>query len=286
MCAWTNKTGGIVELRAAGIDANLADTAGGHAINDYLYLIGDDLAALQRNGPVKITVRERGPLVASLLVESDAPGCHKLVREIRLCRRRGLRRAARHRGQEAAGGGELPRQGRQGERQLRLPLQRARRRGAARRAAGRHPARTGPDAERLQELADARAAGPTWPTTISASRGSRSTRRWCRSAASRATLLNSQTDPDSWRKKIEPTQKLYSWAMNNHWHTNYRAYQEGPVQFRFVLRPHRGTRQRRRELALRHRLQPAAGRRARPRRRAARDAAPARRAGRTCSSPR
>ena len=28
--------------------------------------------------------------------------------------------------------------------------------------------------------------------------------------------------------------------MNNHWHTNYRACQEGPVVFRFVLRPHRG----------------------------------------------
>ena len=55
-----------------------------------------------------------------------------------------------------------------------------------------------------------------------------------------ATLLNSQYNPDSWRKTVEPTQKLYSWAMNNHWHTNYRAYQEGPVQFRFVLRPHRG----------------------------------------------
>ncbi|MBM3891817.1 MAG: hypothetical protein FJ388_22100, partial [Verrucomicrobia bacterium] len=41
------KTGGIVELRAAGIEANLADTASGHALNDYLYLIGDDLAALQ-----------------------------------------------------------------------------------------------------------------------------------------------------------------------------------------------------------------------------------------------
>lgn len=34
--------------------------------------------------------------------------------------------------------------------------------------------------------------------------------------------------------------KLYSWVMNNHWGTNYRAYQEGPVVFRFVIRPHRG----------------------------------------------
>ncbi len=54
-----------------------------------------------------------------------------------------------------------------------------------------------------------------------------------------ARLLNSQTNPDTWRKTIEPTQQLYSWAMNNHWHTNYRAYQEGPTVFRFVLRPHR-----------------------------------------------
>ena len=56
-----------------------------------------------------------------------------------------------------------------------------------------------------------------------------------------ANLLNSQMNPDVWRKKIEPTQRLYSWAMNNHWGTNYRAYQEGPVVFRFVLRPHLGT---------------------------------------------
>jgi alpha-mannosidase len=53
-----------------------------------------------------------------------------------------------------------------------------------------------------------------------------------------ATLLNSQTDPEVWRKKVERTQTLYSWAMNNHWGTNYRAYQEGPTRFRFVLRPH------------------------------------------------
>jgi alpha-mannosidase len=26
--------------------------------------------------------------------------------------------------------------------------------------------------------------------------------------------------------------------MNNHWHTNYRAYQDGPTEFRFAVRPH------------------------------------------------
>jgi hypothetical protein len=55
-----------------------------------------------------------------------------------------------------------------------------------------------------------------------------------------ANLLNSQTNPEVWRKEVGPTQKIYSWAMNNHWGTNYRAFQEGPHVFRFLLRPHRG----------------------------------------------
>ena len=54
-----------------------------------------------------------------------------------------------------------------------------------------------------------------------------------------ATLLNSQTNPDVWRKHVGRTQRIYSWAMNNHWGTNYRAYQEGPTVFRYILRPHR-----------------------------------------------
>ena len=78
------RSGGIVELYASGIQANLVDSASGYTLNDYLYLRGDDLSGLQRNDPVKVTVRDRGPLVASLLVESGAPGCHKLTREIRL----------------------------------------------------------------------------------------------------------------------------------------------------------------------------------------------------------
>jgi alpha-mannosidase len=53
-----------------------------------------------------------------------------------------------------------------------------------------------------------------------------------------ATLLGGQSNPDVWRKKIEPTQKIYSWALNNHWETNYRAYQDGIITFRYALRPH------------------------------------------------
>ena len=74
-----SRTGGIVDLRTPFTEGNLVDTASGQALNDYLYLRETTSADLQRNGPVKITVQERGPLVASLLIESDARGCTKLV---------------------------------------------------------------------------------------------------------------------------------------------------------------------------------------------------------------
>jgi hypothetical protein len=77
-------SGGIVELTAAAIDGNFADTSGTEAINDYLYLPGDDLKDLRRSGPVTLRIGEKGPLVASLLIDSDAPGCKRLHREVRV----------------------------------------------------------------------------------------------------------------------------------------------------------------------------------------------------------
>jgi alpha-mannosidase len=53
-----------------------------------------------------------------------------------------------------------------------------------------------------------------------------------------ANLPRSQPDPEAYLKTIKPSSKIYSWAMNNHWHTNYRADQEGPVWFHFAIRPH------------------------------------------------
>jgi len=233
------KSGGIVELRATGVEANLADTASGHALNDYLYLIGDDLASLQRNGPVKITVRERGPLVASLLVESDAPGCHKLAREIRLVAGADYvelldtvdKKRLEAESYTAKNGKEsiniaFPFNVPGGDVRLDVPL------GVMRPDADQMPSacKNWLTAGRWADVAN-KDFGVTWVTLDAP---------LVQVGGITATLLNSQTNPDGWMKKIGPTQKLYSWAMNNHWHTNYRAYQEGPVLFRYVLRPHRG----------------------------------------------
>ena len=37
---------------------------------------------------------------------------------------------------------------------------------------------------------------------------------------------------------IKPSQTIYSYVMNNHWFTNYKAEQDGPTTFRYAL-PHK-----------------------------------------------
>ncbi len=46
--------------------------------------------------------------------------------------------------------------------------------------------------------------------------------------------------PDrEWFRHTASSALCYSWVMNNSWHTNYRASQEGPASFRYFLKPHK-----------------------------------------------
>jgi hypothetical protein len=44
----------------------------------------------------------------------------------------------------------------------------------------------------------------------------------------------------NWRERTAPGATVYAYLFNNYWHTNYKAYQQGPLTYRFVLRPHAG----------------------------------------------
>ncbi len=231
------QTGALAELRLAGRDHNLVGTSSGQGLNDYLYFIGDDAEAAQRNGPVRIRVKEKGPLVASLLVESDAPGSHRLIREIRLMAgqdhvellnvvdKARLRAGSYHakEGKESLNFAfpfDVP----GGQVRLEVPF------GVLR-----------PDADQIPSACKNWFTVGRWVDVSNDEYGV----TWVTLDAPlvqvgglTANLLNSQSNPDVWQKEVGPTQRFYSWAMNNHWGTNYRAYQEGPVSFRFVLWPH------------------------------------------------
>jgi len=53
-----------------------------------------------------------------------------------------------------------------------------------------------------------------------------------------ANIVGSATNSPEWIRKLQPSATIYSWALNNHWHTNFPLSQEGVIQFRYRLLPH------------------------------------------------
>ncbi len=232
-------TGAIRELKAAGIEGNLAGNEVDQQLNRYLYFTGEDPSTAKSNGQVKIKVMERGPLVVALRVESDAPGCFRLTREVRLVagadhvelintvdKSRLVAKSYHANDGKESLNFSFPFQVPKGQARLELPF------GVIRPDEDQIPSacKNWFTVGRWADVANDQ-YGVTWITLDAP---------LVQVGGLTANLLNSQSNPAVWRKRVGPTQRLDSWAMNNHWGTNYRAYQEGPVLFRYLLRPHRG----------------------------------------------
>jgi len=220
-----SNTGAISSVRQAGLDVELA----GGQINRYLYLPGSNVKDARPNGPAKITVKESGPLVVSLLVESTAPGCRRLVREVRLVD--GLDRVEINdlvdkKAVRAVEGVHLG-----FEFNVPDPVVRINSPGAI--------VEIGKDqlpgacknwfsVERWVDISNEK-YGVTWVTADAP---------LVEIGGLTANLPRRQGDPNAYLKNIRPSSKIYSWVMNNHWHTNYRADQAGPVWFHYAFQPH------------------------------------------------
>ena len=226
-----DETGAIVSLISRLNGKEYVDALAKTAINDYFYLIGSDVAKVQRVGKTKITVKESGALVGSLLIESEAPGCKRLLREIRVVN--GLDKIELINTVE-----KLPIRNKEGVHfgfGFDIPN------GTIRMDVGLAAIR--PNIDQIP------AACKNWF----------SVQRWIDISNDKygilvspvdaplvevgditANLIGSQTNPRAWITNLPPTSIIYSWVMNNHWHTNYRAEQDDTVVFRYVLRPHNG----------------------------------------------
>jgi len=237
-------TGAITSLRNKSIDNEFVDTGSSGGLNDYLFLNGNNLKDLQRNGPVTINVKEQGPVLAELKVESKAPGVEKLVRNIRLVNgfdyiemtnildklpaeldpHPGDYSWANLHGKESLNFG-FPFHVKEGTMRLDIPM-----------------AIMQPEKDQIPGSCKNWLEAGSWADVSNKDHGI----TWVTLDAPlvevggiTATLLGGQSNPAVWRKHIEPTQKLYSWALNNHWETNYRAYQDGIITFRYALQPHK-----------------------------------------------
>jgi hypothetical protein len=225
------RTGAIVSLFSRLLNRELVDTKAATALNDYFYLPGADLKALQRNGTPRISVKEKGPLVASLLIESDAPGCKRLLREVRVVD--GLDSV-----EIIDTVDKLPVRAKEGihfgfgfnvpDGTVRMDVGWA----AVRPETDQIPAacKNWFSVQRWVDISNDR-FGVTWSPVDAP---------LVEVGGITANLIGSQANPDVWIQHLQPSQTIYSWVMNNHWHTNYRAEQEGPTVFRYAIRPHEG----------------------------------------------
>ncbi len=225
------RTGAIASLFSRLLNRELVDAIAATALNDFFYLPGSDLKDLQRNGPPRISVKERGPLVASLLIESDAPGCKRLRREVRVVE--GLDAVEiintidklpvrAKEGVHFGFGFNVP------DGTVRMDVGWA----AVRPELDQIPAacKNWFSVQRWVDISNDR-FGVTWSPVDAP---------LVEVGGITANLIGSQTNPEVWIQHLQPSQTIYSWVMNNHWHTNYRAEQEGPTVFRFAIRPHKG----------------------------------------------
>ncbi|MEI7909239.1 MAG: polysaccharide lyase family protein [Verrucomicrobiota bacterium] len=220
-------SGDIVSLRREGIDGELANGK----INNYIYLPGGNLKDAKPAGAAKISVKEAGPLVVSLLVESDAPGCNKLEREVRLID--GIDRVeiidlVDKQALRAVEGVHFGFSFNIAEPKVHINSPGAIGQPEIDQLAG--ACKNWFSVERWVDISNA-TQGVTWSTADAP---------LMEMGGLTANLPRSQPDPNAYLKRIEPSATIYSWVMNNHWHTNYRADQEGPTWFRYALRPHRG----------------------------------------------
>lgn len=219
----------LVWLERGGTE--LVDATNLPGLNSYHYVPGLDPQAAVGPEPGRVSIGESGPLVASIVVESEAPGCKSLRREYRLTA--GSSRLwlidrldkTRVREKEAVHIG-FP---------FRVP-------GATLRFdlgwGWIDPIKDTIAGSCLdffcpQNAADLSNAdwGVTWVTLdaplaeagamTDESRGDRGGRKW--------------------RTSLRPASTVFSYALNNYWHTNYKADQEGPIELRYAVEPHAGS---------------------------------------------
>ena len=226
------RTGAVTELTAKGINGNLVDASAGPGVNGYFYVPGNNNQDVQPGGPATIAVKQRGPLVASLLVEGEAPGCRRLTREIRVVD--GLPRVEiinvidkqKIRTKEGVHVGfalNVP----GGAMRMDVPWAVARPEVDQLPGANKNYFSVG----RWIDVSNSD-FGVSWATVDAP---------LVEVGAITAPTTGELPDISAWLESIAPSGTFYSYVMNNYWFTNYKADQEGPTTFRYALHPHQGT---------------------------------------------
>lgn len=202
------------------------------AINSFRYPEGGNASsAAVKDTDIEITVGERGPLINSLIVRSKARGCNSLTREVRLIKGSAgvelynvvdKQAIVAKEGIHFGFAFNVP----QGQVRVNIPW------GVM-------------ELEKDQLKAGNRnwIALQRWLDVSNADKGV----TWCsmnactfESGDITANIIGGANGSPKWIRQLQPSSTIYSWALNNHWHTNFRLSQDGLIGYKYRLLPHVG----------------------------------------------
>lgn len=221
-------TGDIVSLVYNGTE--FADPKSTTSINSYRYLHGDDSAGKASKATnVKISVKENGPLLATLFVSSEAEGCNSLSREVtliagkshvELCNTVDKIAITDKEGIHFGFAFDIPNP----VTKVDIPW------GVMELEKDQLPQgnRNWIALQRWLDISNDE-RGVTWCALNACS---------FESGDITANILGGAFKSPKWIRKLAPSATIYSWALNNHWHTNFSLSQEGIIKFRYAILPH------------------------------------------------
>jgi alpha-mannosidase len=206
---------------------SLSDSSNIYGLNGFVYT-GSNAENPVSNGAVTIKQKENGPVVNSFIVESNAPGCNKLTREVKLF--------PDLEGIEIVNTIDKKMIYEKENVRFVFPF-------------------NIPNPETKIDIAWG-VIRPEKDQLAGANKNYFTAQRWVdvsndHIGATLATIdaplveiggMNAESwmNPagEKWSEKASSSSLIYSWVMNNSWHTNFKAAQDGISSYRYVLLPH------------------------------------------------
>lgn len=225
-----NQTGDVVNIIHKGKE--YVDTGAMSSVNSYRYLKGDDTSGRAfKPTNNRITIKEDGPLIATILVKSEAEGCNGLTREISIIAKQPhiefnnvLDKIATKQKEGVHFGFAF---------NISDPVVKA-------------DIPWGVMELEKDQLPEANRNWIAFQRWLNISNNSQSV-TWCsldacafESGDMTANILGGAMNSPKWIRKLQPSATVYSWALNNHWHTNFALSQGGEIRFRYRVLPHEG----------------------------------------------
>jgi hypothetical protein len=199
------------------------------AVNSYRYLKGNDSSGKASKATnSRIVVKEDGPLMATLSVESDAEGCKGLIREVSVIAGQPHVEFANRVDKIAI----TDKEGIHFGFAFQIP----------------HPTTRVdiPWGVMETEKDQLEAGNRNWiafQRWLNVANEEKSV-TWCsldaclfESGDMTANILGSAFASPQWIRKLTPDATIYSWALNNHWYTNFPLSQQGEITFRYRILP-------------------------------------------------